>query len=157
MAGASIRLRPLRRTTTSPSRAARAARDRLAAALAEIREQYREPIAEGYPRTRRCTSGYHLRTLLAPEPELARLLAGSEGTLALFTELEVALDPRPARRVGAALTFATLRQALEANVAILETGPSAVELLDLEPLRAAPNLRPTRAWRRCWPAPSGRC
>jgi len=114
---------------------------RLAAALAGIREQYRRPIAEDYPQTRRCTSGYHLRTLLEPEPDLARLLAGSEGTLALFTELEVALDPRPARRVGAALTFATLRQALEANVAILETGPSAIELLDLEPLRAAPNLK----------------
>ena len=113
---------------------------RLAAALAGIREQYRRPITAGYPQTRRCTSGYHLRTLLAPEPNLARLLAGSEGTLALFTELEVALDPRPARRAGAALTFATLRQALEANVAILETGPSAVELLDLEPLRAAPRL-----------------
>ena len=48
--------------------------------------------------------------------------------------------PPPAARVGAALTFATLRAALEANVAILETGPSAVELLDLDPLRAAPNL-----------------
>ncbi len=114
---------------------------RLAAALAGIREQYRRPIAEGYPQTRRCTSGYHLRPLLEPEPELARLLAGSEGTLALFTELEVALDPRPARRAGAALTFATLRRALDANVAILETGPSAIELLDLEPLRAAPNLK----------------
>ncbi len=89
--------------------------DRLAAALAEIREQYRRSIAEGYPQTRRCTSGYHLRTLLEPEPQLARLLAGSEGTLALFTELEVALDPRPACRVGAALTFATLREALEAD------------------------------------------
>jgi len=114
--------------------------DGLAAALAEIRERYRRPIGTGYPRTRRCTSGYDLRALLAPEPDLARLLAGSEGTLALFTELEVALDPLPACRVGAALTFTTLRQALEANVAILESGPSAVELLDLGPLRAAPSL-----------------
>ena len=47
---------------------------------------------------------------------------------------------RPALRVGAALTFATLRGALEANVAILATGPSAVEFLDLEPLRRSPNL-----------------
>ena len=114
--------------------------ERLAAALARVREQYREPIATGFPRTRRCTSGYNLRELLAPEPNLGRLLAGSEGTLALFTELEVLLDPRPARRVGAAFTFATLRAALEANVAILETGPSAVEFLDLAPLRRAPNI-----------------
>ena len=94
----------------------------------------------GLPATRRCTSGYNLRELLAPAPNLGRLLAGSEGTLALFTELEVLLDARPARRVGAALTFPTLRAALEANLAILETGPSAVELLDLAPLRRAPNI-----------------
>ena len=114
--------------------------ERLAAALAQVRERYREPIATGFPQTRRCTSGYNLRELLAPEPNLGRLLAGSEGTLALFTELEVLLDPRPARRVGAAFTFSTLRAALEANVAILETAPSAVEFLDLAPLRRAPNI-----------------
>ena len=114
--------------------------ERLAAALARVREQYGEHIAGDYPRTRRCTSGYNLRELLAPAPNLGRLLAGSEGTLALFTELEVLLDPRPARRVGAAFTFATLHAALEANVAILETGPSAVEFLDLAPLRRAPNI-----------------
>ncbi len=111
-----------------------------AAALAEIRERYRRPIATGYPHTRRCTTGYDLRTLLEPRPNLARLLAGSEGTLGLFTEIEVELDVRPALRVGAALTFTDLRAALTANLAILETGPSAVELVDLVPLRAAPNL-----------------
>ena len=105
-----------------------------------MRERYREPITTGYPQTQRCTSGYNLRELLAPEPNLGRLLAGSEGTLVLFGELEVLLDPRPARRVGAAFTFTTLRAALEANVAILETGPSAVEFLDLGPLRRAPNI-----------------
>ena len=119
--------------------------ERLAAALARVRERYREPIAGGFPRTRRCTSGYNLRELLAPEPNLGRLLAGSEGTLALFTGLEVALDERPARRVGAAFSFPTLRAALEANVAILETAPSAVEFLDLEPLRRAPNLERYRS------------
>ena len=112
----------------------------LASALAQVRERYRRAIAGGFPQTRRCTSGYNLRELLAPQPDLGRLLAGSEGTLALFTEIEVMLDQRPAARVGAALTFATLRVALDANVAILETGPSAVELLDLDPLRNAPNL-----------------
>ena len=113
---------------------------RLAAALAQVRDGHRREIAEDYPRTRRCTSGYDLRTLLEPRPNLAKLLAGSEGTLALFTEIDVTLDLLPESRVGAALTFATLRAALEANLAILETGPSAVEVLDLRPLRAAPHL-----------------
>lgn len=112
----------------------------LAAALAAIRERYAVAIAAGYPNVRRCTSGYNLRELLQPRPNLARLLAGSEGTLALFTEIELALDRRPARRLGAALAFADLHAALTANVAILATGPSAVELLDLETLRRAPQL-----------------
>jgi FAD/FMN-containing dehydrogenase/Fe-S oxidoreductase len=122
-----------------------AAGTRLAAALAQVRERYREPITTDFPQTRRCTSGYNLRELLEPRPNLGRLLAGSEGTLVLSTELEVLLDPRPARRVGAALSFTTLRAALEANVAILDTGPSAVEFLDLEPLRRAPHLAQYRS------------
>ena len=113
---------------------------RLAAALETIRTRSADVIASGYPQTRRCTSGYNLRCLLEPRPALARLLAGSEGSLALFTEIDVALDPMPDLRLGAALTFGTLREALEANVLILSTGPSAVELLDLDPLRRSPNL-----------------
>ncbi len=113
---------------------------RLADALSEIRHRYREAIQGGFGDVRRCTSGYNLRELLEPTPNLGRLLAGSEGTLALFTELEVTLDSRPAHRIGAALVFSDLRRALVANLSILETGPSAVELLDLDPLRLAPNL-----------------
>ncbi len=112
----------------------------IAAELAAMRRRSRAAIATGYPQTSRCTSGYNLRCLLDRRPNLARLLAGSEGSLALFTMLDVELDPLPETRVGAALTFATIRQALEANVALLSTGPSAVELLDLDPLRRAPNL-----------------
>ncbi len=117
-----------------------AAADAVAAGLVAVREAFRRPIADDYPRTRRCTTGYDLRALLEPRPRLARLLAGSEGTLGLFTGIEVRLDPRPELRVGAALTFPALRPALEANLVILETGPSAVEMVDLVPLRAAPNL-----------------
>ena len=114
--------------------------EHLTGALVEIRDRWGGAVAGGCPSTARCTSGYNLRELLAPAPNAARLLAGSEGSLALFAELEVALDPRPRLRVGAALTFATLRAALDANVVILTTGPSAIELLDLPPLRAAPKL-----------------
>ena len=94
-----------------------------------------------FPRTARCVSGYNLPELLEPEPNLARLFAGSEGTLLLFTELEVQLDVRPQARSLAALTFGSLRAALEANLVILTTSPSAVELIDLVPLRGSPNLR----------------
>lgn len=112
----------------------------LAGALQGVRDQYAAAIMQAAPNVRRNTSGYNLRELLEPAPNLGRLLAGSEGSLALFVELEVVLDRRPALRVGAALTFADVRQALLANVAILATRPSAVELLDLAALRDAPSL-----------------
>ncbi|MBN2204650.1 MAG: FAD-binding protein [Thermoleophilia bacterium] len=113
---------------------------RLGSALREVAARTAAAGVERYPQTARCTTGYDLRTLLGPAPDPARLLAGSEGTLAVFTEIEVALDPLPAQRLGAAFTFATVRDALEANVVLLATRPSAVELLDLDPLRASPNL-----------------
>jgi FAD/FMN-containing dehydrogenase/Fe-S oxidoreductase len=113
----------------------------LADGLAAMRARSRARIAAGFPRTARRVSGYNLPELLAPEPNLARLFAGSEGTLMLFTELEVQLDERPESRPLAALTFASLRAALQANLVILGTAPSAVELIDLAPLRGSPNLR----------------
>jgi FAD/FMN-containing dehydrogenase/Fe-S oxidoreductase len=125
------------RSTRGGSAPSGALADGLAALRARI-------VARGladFPRTARRVSGYNLPELLAPEPNPARLFAGSEGTLMLFTEIEVELDARPQSRPLAALTFASLRDALEANLAILTTGPSAVELIDLEPLRGSPNLR----------------
>ncbi len=113
----------------------------LAKALGSVRDRYAEAIDAAYPDVGRCTSGYNLRELLRPEPNLGRLLAGSEGTLAVFTELEVSLDRLPACRLGAALVFADLEAALRANLPILATGPSAVELVDIELLRHVPALR----------------
>ena len=114
---------------------------RLAEGLTALRSRLGDRLAGRWPRTARRVSGYNLPELARPAPNLARVLAGSEGTLALFTEIEVQLDERPAARPLAALTFASIRAALEANLAILPTGPSAVELIDLVPLRGSPNLR----------------
>jgi FAD/FMN-containing dehydrogenase/Fe-S oxidoreductase len=130
-----------RSTTADPGDGLRgSAAARVGSALREVAAAVAAAGVECYPQTARCTTGYDLRTLLGPAPDPARLLAGSEGTLAVFTEIEVALDPRPAQRLGAAFTFATVRDALEANVVLLATRPSAVELLDLDPLRASPSL-----------------
>lgn len=114
--------------------------DGLAASLESVRARFGETIASSYPMTRRYTAGYALRPLLDDRPNLARVLAGSEGSLALFSEITVALDPVPQCRLGAALGFGTIHEALRASTAILPTGPSAVELLDLEPLRRSPNI-----------------
>ncbi len=61
---------------------------------------------------------------------IAQLLTGSEGTLAVTTELVMNLVPRPTRTGLAVIPFATLLEACAAITDVLETDPSAAELLD---------------------------
>ncbi|WP_049934043.1 FAD-binding and (Fe-S)-binding domain-containing protein, partial [Halarchaeum acidiphilum] len=61
---------------------------------------------------------------------LARLLAGSEGTLAIVTEATVSLEPVPETKAVALLTYDDLSAAVEDVVDVLEHDPAAVEFID---------------------------
>lgn len=108
--------------------------------LAAIVHPLAGEIRARFPRTLRRVDGYNLDLLLDQlerstpgtfdRVNLAHLVCGSEGTLAVMTEATLRLVDLP-RSVGLAIiTFSTLDAALEALGSILETGPSAVELLD---------------------------
>lgn len=64
--------------------------------------------------------------------DLTRLLTGSEGTLAVITEVTVALRPAPADSGTGVAYFATLAQACEAVAAVITGGilPATLEFLD---------------------------
>ena len=62
--------------------------------------------------------------------DLVDLLVGSEGTLALFVGLELALDERPAHTATVLAAFATLDDAMRGATAAREAGASTCELLD---------------------------
>jgi len=70
--------------------------------------------------------------------DLTALLVGSEGTLAVITEATLALLPAPGEAAGAAATFASLEDALDAAGRIMAGArrPSALELLDGVAIRA---------------------
>ncbi len=68
---------------------------------------------------------------------MARLLCGSEGTLAVTTEMEIGLVEKPVRTALGVAHFTSLDAALRSVPAMLETGPSAIELFDDYALRAA--------------------
>ena len=88
-------------------------------------------IERDTPRHWRRNSGYRLEHLLDPSSRnLARLLCGSEGTLAVTAELTLSLVERPRSTALGIVHYETLREALESVTTILETGPSAVELFD---------------------------
>ena len=88
-------------------------------------------IRDGTPRYWRRCGGYNLDRLLPDGPGyLAHLVCGSEGTLAVMTDITLDLVPRPSHAALALVHFDDLYLALSAVPAILETAPSAVELLD---------------------------
>ena len=76
------------------------------------------------------SSGYAI-DVYRQSHELVDLLVGSEGTLALFTAVEVALTPAPAGAATLFVAFRDLQHAVEAAVASRESSDvAACELLD---------------------------
>lgn len=64
---------------------------------------------------------------------LCRLIAGSEGTLALLSRIKISLDPLPPKEVMVVCAHCTsLDAAFEANLIALTHHPTAVELMDGE-------------------------
>ncbi len=61
---------------------------------------------------------------------LARMLAGSEGTLAIVTEATVSLEPVPETKAVSLLCYPELHDAMRDVAPVLEHDPSAVEVLD---------------------------
>lgn len=101
------------------------------AAVDRMLEADGEVIERDTPKHWRRNSGYRLEHLLDPSSRnLSRLLCGSEGTLAVTSELTLGLVDRPRKTALGVVHFKTLREALESVATILETGPSAVELFD---------------------------
>jgi FAD/FMN-containing dehydrogenase/Fe-S oxidoreductase len=90
----------------------------------------RETIEDDTPSHWRRNNGYRLETLLGEERNLAKLLCGSEGTLAVATEITCDLVEKPAQTALGVAHFETRDDALRAVTTVLETDPSAVELFD---------------------------
>ena len=96
-----------------------------------LASENRDEIDRRFPKILRRVGGYNLDSLLNKDAiNLSRLITGSEGTLAVITEAEINLAPRPKATVLMVAHFRELMEALEATQVILGTGPSAVELLD---------------------------
>ena len=82
------------------------------------------------PKLLRRVGGYNIDTISANGHNMARLLVGSEGTLAFFTAIELDLQPIPAHKVLGVCHFPTFYEAMEATRRIVELDPAAVEVVD---------------------------
>ncbi len=73
---------------------------------------------------------------------MARLLVGSEGTLALITEATLSTEPLPRHRGVALLLFDSLEKAARAVLDILPANPTACDLMDRRHLSLAREAEP---------------
>jgi FAD/FMN-containing dehydrogenase/Fe-S oxidoreductase len=114
--------------------------ERLYAEALRIIDEESDAVEEAFPSIKRNVSGYNLDVLVEQahavaggEREtinLAKLIVGSEGTLAVVTEVEVSLEPLPTTKAIGLLTYDGLVEAMEDVGPILEHDPAAVEVLD---------------------------
>jgi FAD/FMN-containing dehydrogenase len=103
---------------------------RLSEGLRRIVEAHRPLIETWTPGTRRNSSGYALLDSVNGQVDLARLFAGSEGTLGLVLDATLRIVPLPRAKATALVLFDDLQKSGAAVVEVLRARPSAVELLD---------------------------
>jgi FAD/FMN-containing dehydrogenase/Fe-S oxidoreductase len=98
----------------------------------------RELIEQAQPKTKRNRCGYTIQGICKDgRIDLARLMAGSEGTLAVFTEMELATVDVPGAAALLQLEFATFENMAKAVPIIVATGASACELMDMTLMQMA--------------------
>lgn len=99
--------------------------------LDSILSEHSDEIRAKFPKVMRRVGGYNLDELLDPnERNLAKLITGSEGTLACITDARLKLEPLPRHTAMLIVHFSGLIESLRAVVPILKLRPAAVELLD---------------------------
>ena len=132
-------------------------RSKLTPAIQNIRTNYADAIKANYPKTWRNSAGYRLNYLLPWSPStpsrwvgedypanlqpdtwnLATLLAGSEGTLAVMRCATVNLVSRPKHTILGALSYPSIADACDDVPRLLKFEPSAIELIPQMILRLA--------------------
>ncbi len=97
--------------------------------LAALGAREAAEIAARFPRLLRRVGGYNIDALVGP-PNLARLLVGSEGTLAVSAALELQLHRRLPHKTLGICQFPSFADAMRATRHLVALAPHAVELVD---------------------------
>ncbi|HEY5730055.1 MAG TPA: FAD-linked oxidase C-terminal domain-containing protein [Anaerolineales bacterium] len=141
--------------------------------IQNIQENYAKAIRQNYPKTWRNSAGYRLNYLLPWSPSipsqwdendygltssvyrsssavnLASLLAGSEGTLAVMRRATVNLVPKPKHATLGVLAYRSIADACDDIPRLLELKPSAIELIPrmiLQLARSVPSYARQMGW-----------
>jgi FAD/FMN-containing dehydrogenase/Fe-S oxidoreductase len=83
------------------------------------------------PKVQRHVGGYAIQTIRpSGDFNMAKLLVGSEGTLAFFTAIDLELQPLPRAKALGVCHFPTFADAMRSAEALVALDPVAVELVD---------------------------
>jgi len=116
---------------------------RLAGACLEVLAGREEVIARAQPKTKRNRSGYDIVGICHDgKVDLARLMAGSEGTLAIFTQIKLRTVDVPACKALLQLEFDSIDAMARAVPVVVDSGGSACELMDKSLLEMAAEAFP---------------
>ncbi len=106
--------------------------------IARIARDNRDAIVDRYPKIQRRVSGYNLDEFVNEAPfNLAKMVVGSEGTLATVLKAKVRIMPRPAATGVLVVHFDDMIRSVEGTGFILPLKPSAVEMVDRQIVSAA--------------------
>ncbi|PVZ72297.1 D-2-hydroxyglutarate dehydrogenase YdiJ [Pelagibaculum spongiae] len=99
----------------------------------DICRNKRDLIQQTFPRMSRFLTGYNLEHVYNDSLDkfnLNYLLAGSEGTLALVSQLKLKLTPIPASKQLVAIKYDNFDTALRAAQILVQSNPAAIETID---------------------------
>jgi FAD/FMN-containing dehydrogenase/Fe-S oxidoreductase len=93
------------------------------AASTEMAERWPPGLIKRWP-------GYGIEQFLRVPNDLTNILAGSEGTLAAIFSAELKISPLPHERGLGLIFFASVAEAMQATVELLDLKPAAIEHID---------------------------
>jgi FAD/FMN-containing dehydrogenase/Fe-S oxidoreductase len=93
------------------------------AASTEMAERWPPGLIKRWP-------GYGIERFLRAPNDLSKILAGSEGTLAAIFSAELKISPLPREKGLGLIFFASVAEAMQATVELLDLKPAAIEHID---------------------------
>ena len=116
---------------------------RITSGLAEMLQTHSDKIESHLPKTFNQGSGYRLGGVVEDNQiNLCKIVAGSEGSLALITQAKLRTSPRSPSRGLVLLFFERIENAAKAAVQLSQFGVSACDLLDRRTLAIARETDP---------------
>jgi len=105
--------------------------EKIVAGTRRLVAEHADLIRRYEPHTSKNSAGYNIfEAVCDGRLDLARLVVGSEGTLAVIVEAGLRVVPKPRERASVLLWFSDLEKAGEAVHHILRLGPSACEIME---------------------------